>query len=576
MRRRIRQNTYFALFILLLFFYFGFYIGKIFGFVIFPDEFGYWFYAAGAAGYDWSHIVSLGSYYSFGYSLILTPIFILFTDAVAAYRVAVAVNFILLAGSGYLLIRLLQRLSENLLNTQKTTLFAILGVLYPSNLFYAKTTLTETLLMFAFVTVCYVFCQYLHTGKRSLLTVAILLAAYMYMVHMRSLAIVAAMLFTLLIRTVRKSEKSRYFMVIGIIAVLLFFISCLLRMRILDSEFITADEVLLNANGMKGQIPKLMSILSAKGTVELLQSLAGKLLYMGMATFGLAYWGLYDVVSRFVKLRRQREQTNYYFYLFLLVAVIGQIGITTVYNIHPSRADGVIYGRYHEYIFPILIALGAMRLSEMKHPFRNIMLICAAQLMFLLSSIQYIECNQLTKYEGYFALGMSYVSGIGEFEPTTFLVKAYICGVALTVVVSFGIWIADKAQMRHNLLWLILALEIVLSVRTSSLYTDYYNRYAQEDAMLAQKIDELQNADNRRIVYIDSYEMPIIGAIQFHLRDSAIDILDERGQLNDYTEEELQTTDLVLIAASEEYRNKLMERYDQSMTYGHFTLLYNE
>ena len=35
---------------------------------LFPDEFGYWAPAAEMLGWDWSESVSLGSYYSFGYS----------------------------------------------------------------------------------------------------------------------------------------------------------------------------------------------------------------------------------------------------------------------------------------------------------------------------------------------------------------------------------------------------------------------------------------------------------------------------------------------------------------------------
>lgn len=576
MRQKIRQNKYFAIFILLIIFYFSFYIGKIFGFVIFPDEFGYWFYAAKVAGYDWSHIVSLGSYYSFGYSLILTPIFLLFTDAVVAYRVAVAVNFILLAGSGYLLIRLLQRLSANEMNTQKMVLFALLGILYPSNLVYAKTTLTETLLMAAFVTVCYVFYQYLSTEKISLLIATIILAAYMYMVHMRSLAVIIAILLTLLARTVRKSGRGRNLLITGAITAVLFLAAYFIRAQILDSEFDAADEILLNANGMKGQIPKIMSMFHIKGVIDFLQSLAGKLLYMGLATFGLACFGVCENISRLIRLWKQREQKDSFFYLFLLVVTIGQIGITTIYNIHPSRVDGVIYGRYHEYIFPILIALGVERLQRMKHPVRNTVMLSATQMLFLLSSIQYVSNHQLTGYEGCFALGMSYISNISEMESASFLVKAYIYGITLTVFILFTIRISEKTQIQHCFIGMLIILEIILSIRTSSLYTDYYNRDAQEDMILTEKLEELQNSSNRRIVYIDSYELPIIGSIQFQLRDAEIHILDEREQISDYTDEELQTTDLVLTATTEELQDKLMEKYGQSTKYGHFTLLYNE
>ena len=49
-------------------------IFAIIGFSAFPDEFGYWSVAAAILGYDWSSITGLGPYYSYGYSVLLTPI----------------------------------------------------------------------------------------------------------------------------------------------------------------------------------------------------------------------------------------------------------------------------------------------------------------------------------------------------------------------------------------------------------------------------------------------------------------------------------------------------------------------
>ena len=70
-------------------------IQGIFGFSLFPDEFGYWASAAGFLGYDFSEVCSISSFYSFGYSLILIPILKLFSDSIIAYRAAVVVNLLL-------------------------------------------------------------------------------------------------------------------------------------------------------------------------------------------------------------------------------------------------------------------------------------------------------------------------------------------------------------------------------------------------------------------------------------------------------------------------------------------------
>ena len=78
----VNRNRYAVFFMLLLFCFFQFSIRKIYGFSIFPDEFSYWAYAAEAAGCDWSEVISLGSFYSYGYSILLLPIFMLCKDPI--------------------------------------------------------------------------------------------------------------------------------------------------------------------------------------------------------------------------------------------------------------------------------------------------------------------------------------------------------------------------------------------------------------------------------------------------------------------------------------------------------------
>ncbi len=94
-RRKCFFFQYLLLFAVLIFCIHQYSIHKIFGFSLYPDEFGYWASAAGWVGYDWSGAASIGSYYSFGYSLVLAPILKLCRDGVLAYRVAVTVNMLL-------------------------------------------------------------------------------------------------------------------------------------------------------------------------------------------------------------------------------------------------------------------------------------------------------------------------------------------------------------------------------------------------------------------------------------------------------------------------------------------------
>ena len=120
---------YWLLFILLIFSTFQFHIYKICGFSIYPDEFGYWASAAQTLGYDWSATAALGSYYSFGYGMILTPILWLFRNGRLAYQAAVAVNMLLQCGSAGLLWGIFKRLHQSdYLNEKKMQSVLAVGI----------------------------------------------------------------------------------------------------------------------------------------------------------------------------------------------------------------------------------------------------------------------------------------------------------------------------------------------------------------------------------------------------------------------------------------------------------------
>ena len=136
------QKRFDILFVLLMFCVACHGISKSYGFYFPADEFGYWSHAARLAGYDWSDIESLGSYYSCGYSLILLPVFLVFKDGVIAYRAALFVNFVLLAVCFFIL----QKMGK--------TFSAAVAAFYPTWLFYAGTTFAEILLVTLYLVIC--------------------------------------------------------------------------------------------------------------------------------------------------------------------------------------------------------------------------------------------------------------------------------------------------------------------------------------------------------------------------------------------------------------------------------------
>lgn len=167
---------------------FGSGITRIYGFTLFPDEFGYWAPAASAVGYDWSGVMAHGSYYSFGYSVLLAPILLLCDHAIWAYRAALFMNALLLAAAFVLLQGIVKKLVPGAPPAQRV-LSAGIACSYPPWLLYRNMTMAEILLVFCLVLVCRLLLWYLERPSFGRFAAAGISAVYLYTVHMRSVPV---------------------------------------------------------------------------------------------------------------------------------------------------------------------------------------------------------------------------------------------------------------------------------------------------------------------------------------------------------------------------------------------------
>ena len=294
-----RQKKIYSVYILLIIVsIFGYGIQKIYSFTLFPDEFGYWASAAKMAGYDWKDIVSLGSYYSFGYSLF--PVLKLAPDSVAAYRIAVGLNMVLMCAA----LPLAQGIIKNLFPERdevQQVFIAGIAVLYPSWIFYMQMTMTEALLMFLFMLS---FRLFLALVKRPSVPTAVVLAiavVYLYCVHMRTLGVVIACMIAVAFWVIRrgKVESKEEARKIFKVAVVFFFtlmaaliLASLLKRYTIAEVFSQAGEGTLSTNNYGGLWRKLKGILNLQGLFHFVMGIAGKIFYLGLASFGFFYWAV--------------------------------------------------------------------------------------------------------------------------------------------------------------------------------------------------------------------------------------------------------------------------------------------
>ena len=546
-------------------------ISKSYGFYFPADEFCYWSYAAGLAGYDWSDIASLGSYYSYGYSLILLPVFLIFKDGVIAYRAAMVVNIALLAVCFFIL----QKMGR--------TFYAAAAVFYPTWLFYAGTTFAEILLVTLYLTTCMLLLKYLQTDNKRYMALMLAAMFYMYLVHLRAIGVLVSGTAVLLLYNIRKYSIRKYIMRNGgrkvrSVLVPAAAAAVILAVGLLMGLFIknywtgmvygdTAD-TLKNANDYAGQFEKIAYIFSIEGLKNLIISVSGKILYLGLASYGIAYFGIIYAV------RRVREKK--YFPLFVLLTTVAALMICAIYTIRPGRVDTLTYGRYHEYVMPVLLMMGIKELCSKALSAKRTM--CRIAVMLELEAVMTwlvtasLNENGQTSFFGNTICGISWLYNPQDFEPVSYYWKVYLTGAVLTVAVCMGIWWTGRRRGREILLMLLVTMQIVIGIRLSSMYIDDSRLGCFRDTLLREVIYELNPEGSREVYYsTEGNAFGNIGILQFMMRDTPIHIVKTDYDLDSQNEE-----DLLLIDFRSDQGEALAEKYDSHLTSGHFALYYNE
>ena len=563
---------------------------RIFGFSLYPDEFGYWAPAASMLGMDWSDTLSLGSYYSFGYSVILAPILYFVEDSIAAYRTAVVVNMILQCVGIWLVYWLMKRLFPEK-DGMETAIISGIAVLYPAWIFYVQMTMTEALLLFLYILIA---CLLLRFLKKPGLAAGALLSVplvYIFMVHMRSIGIVAAGALTILLWGLGRMDEKNGRKVLVLLALLavLFLAGLCIKEGVIVSLYhgTTRDE--LKYNDFTGQWAKVAYLFSTEGVLAFLGSLCAKLLYLGMATFGLAWRGLWYAGKRTLTLlnhwKDKEKPAEDFFWLFILLASLAQIGVSIIYTIGAAdpgneRFDLFLHGRYSELIVPFLTAAGLRQLMDSGKLWKETAVLLLFTLFFGVVTFAFIwRADGMTNVHGYFMIGMSYLLKEENFNPEGFTVAAIILGTVLLMGVTLIIYLYRKMAQMEWLLFLILALQVFLGVQASEHYVYVGNSYGYMDIQTAdhlEKILEEEKAAGKeggRVIHLYEGGTPYIEQVQFRLRDLEIEVWNLEKE--DFSPADLNPEDKVITQNTSDWNETMRETYEHNWGSGHLYLFYN-
>ena len=566
----------FAIAILFAFWAFG--IGSTYGFSIFPDEFAYWSYAARLAGYDWSDVTALAPYYSYGYSLILIPIFVFCKDAVTAYRIAVSINFLFLFLAMVALAGTMKRMMPD--KKMPIVLFSALTVLLPCNLFYTQMTLTEVFLVALYIAAGSVLYRYLENNRLSTLLLLMLILIYLYTVHMRTVGVLLAAMIVVTIHIFLRGDKRWHVLAALGAALALFAAADFLKQQAFVYVYGGINQELVAANDYSGQMEKIRSVLSLEGFYDLLISLAGKVLHLGLATWGLFYWGIYGMVRQaFALLRNIKKHVSakpqQFFAVFVLLTVAAQIVIGTIYLLTLGEIGDYTYGRYGEMVIPFVMVWGFAVLWKERARF---VWTATGGLALLQGLTTFLVVRQIIvtgadNFQGYFLVGISYLYNEADFQVDSFYAAAYLFCELLTVLVTAMALFCRSRKKRQYLLTAFAVVELVLAMRADIIYLEPFKKAAFRDSRMVDKMQTMQE-EGRRIIYMDQVFPPYVGILQFMGRDLDIQVMEHREAVADY-EGDITDEDILIFAFDDAFLEEWEDKYAQKDVYGHFALLYD-
>ena len=583
-----KENAFVVLGIIIVVFLCMHGLFSIYCFSAFPDEFGYWAPAAAFLGYDWSNITSLGSYYSYGYSLILFPILFFFHNSVNAYRFAIVVNMVLQCISIPMIYRIVTFLFPN---TKKEIrqIVAVISILYPAWVYYTQMTMVEGILNFLFIAAIFLMVRFLEKKTVLRAVIVVLTTIFMYVVHMRCIGIVIAtvvfMVFLLCgnAKSVLQKKKTAAFIIFPILLLFLFIGTFLLKDMIIEKIYGKVPDNILSWNDYSGLMFRFSKVFSLKGLSRIIKEICGKMYYIGCATYGIGYFGIIGLLKiairtiRNFKDKRNDQQHMAGFYIFLscfmqfIVALVYLIGSSDTSN---SRLDTFLHGRYIDFFLPVVIAIGIMEITTFERKRAEIITAFALHILFMLVSYLVIHGNEthMSGGHGFTMVGMSYLHERGA-DAVPYFFKESALAAGLFVIVSTLIYLY---RHQKKVIWLcfFVPIQVILALSICNRYVFYNQDNIYGDVLIGQMLEDIADENpDKKILHVYEGKAQYIEIVQFIDRGREINVID--GTVTQVSSDSYLNDNTVLIVDMDgAISSEANDYYMNKITVGHLSLFY--
>lgn len=447
---------------------FGLYnIGQQYGVSVINDEFAYWGLGAQMSGKDWTELLGTTGFYSYGYGILLIPLYRMGVPALLMYRLMIGVNVILIIGSLYISVWWARQLFPEK-NRKFLTLICLITALYINNIFHMHIAWTESLLYFLFWSITALIYRF---WRRQLWRDGLLLAGlsvYLYTVHNRAIGVTVLVflqiLFGVLIALKQKKNRGKI-LSIFLLMIGLFILASLFRQYTIEHWF--AGSTTLAINDYSGNIPKVKRLFSFDGLINFIQSLLGKLYYQATATFLIIMMPIIIAVTRSFQaaarglrsiVKPQTPQTDKkaagwdrpaWMLLWVTAAFLIEVIIAALFksdDVTNLRVTDILYGRYAEFAVGPLLLFGLVMVTEYRQYRREvraiIILYClgAFQLLFQLVNArrQFVDSIHIAGLIHFF---------MGRTNPArTLLIMSVVGLVGFIMIYASGYWPGKRGE----------------------------------------------------------------------------------------------------------------------------------
>lgn len=494
------------------------------------DEFGYWTAAANFLGWDWSDSASVNSYYSYGYGIVIAPIIYLFKSPELVYKVTLFQNMIFLVIGFYILVNLLKKIYTNI-SIHVIVFVSFVTTLYVGNVFYSVMTMSECYIWMLFLLVTNWIYDYFVNEKRYKIILTAVLIGYMFMVHMRCITLGLVVGMVLFVAFIIKKESRKkeflYLVIFGIIWLAELYFAVILKRWLVERQYMSVTSQASGMNSISGSFSMVKHIFSLNGVLCLLETILGRVYYLGISTLLMFYYGMYHMCKNIIVKFKDKLYGQVFFYSFIILGTLAAIGISAVsmINLQDARIDTLFYGRYSDYVVAVIFPISLLEAFVIRKDKVHLGSFVRIQLLLSIAVMCWVRIRNL--------MGMLDVSIPSLYcffiNPKLTYVQYFIVGLVYTLVAIVFISVLLR---KNNYTTLVVALVLLIVgwvvIGSRSIKVSDTHNHDEEYYEVYQVLNK--NIDDNDVVYYcyttgdieNYYNFQGISRIQFCLRDTTI------------------------------------------------------